>query len=130
MRIHVYHTRDQLVDRMLISSRAIVVNHLRRQRTEDPNRGKVGVAAMYLKYNDPEQTLNNILASLLKQLVEDQETGPDSLQTLYERHCDHKTSPSLHGIAEVLKTTTKLYAKIFFIVDGLDECSEEICWSL
>lgn len=67
---------------------------------------------------------------MLKQLVEDHDAVPDSLQALYERHCDYKTSPALREIAEALKTTVASHTKTFLIVDGLDECSDEIRWSL
>lgn len=73
--------------------RSIIVNHLRRQRTEFEGDGhnNIGIAVIYLKYNDPEQSLNNLLASLLKQFIEDQELVPNALYALYERHFDHKT---------------------------------------
>lgn len=113
-------------------SRSIVVNHLRRQRTEleDSNHDKIGIAIIYLKYNDPEQTLKNLLASLLKQLIEEQDAVPDTLQALYERHCDHKTSLSAEGVAIALKAMIKTYSKTLIVVDGLDECSEENRWGL
>lgn len=84
---------------------------------------------MYLEYNNPDQCLNDILRGLLKQLIEECETASDSLQALYERHSDHKTSLSTEGISKALKMTVKSYTRIYFIVDGLDESSENIRWA-
>lgn len=66
----------------------------------------------------------------MKQLVEEQEAVPDLLQALYDRHCDCKTSPSLDSLAKALDSSIKAYTKVFFIVDALDECDEEIRWGL
>lgn len=112
--------------------RSIIVNHLRRQRTEveDSSHNTIGVAVIYLKYNDPEQSLSNLLASLLKQFIEDQEVVPDALHILYERHSDHKTSLSTDEMINALKTTIKSYSKTFIVVDGLDECDEKVRWDL
>lgn len=74
--------------------------------------------------------MNNLLGSLLKQLIEEQETASDSLQALYERHSDHKMSLSTEGLSKALKITAKPYTRIYFVVDGLDECSEDIRWAL
>ena len=112
--------------------RSIIVNHLRRQRTEFEGGGHndVGIAVIYLNYNDPEQSLNNLLASLLKQFIEGQELVPDALCALYERHSDHKTFLSTNRIIDALKATIKSYSETFIVVDGLDECGEEIRWDL
>ena len=112
--------------------RSIIVNYLRRQRTEaeDNTHNNIGVAVLYLKYNDPEQSLSNLLASLLKQFIEDQEVIPDALHILHDHHFDHKTSPSTDEIIEALTTTIKLYSKTMIIVDGLDECDEKVRWDL
>lgn len=112
--------------------RSIIVNHLRRQRTEveDGTDSNIGVAVIYLKYNDPEQSLSNLLASLLKQFIEDQEVIPDALHILYDRHSDHRTSLSTDKIIDALKTTIKSYSKTYIAVDGLDECDENVRWDL
>lgn len=112
--------------------RSIIVNHLRRQRTEieDDYYSNIGIAVIYLKYNDPEQSLSNILASLLKQFIDDQEVIPDALNVLYDRHPDHRTSLSIGEIIDALKTTIKSYSKTFIAVDGLDECDENVRWDM
>jgi hypothetical protein len=112
--------------------RSIIVNYLRRQRTEDEgsSHDDVGVAVIYLKYNDPEQSLDNLLASLLKQFIEDQGVVPDALHILYDRHADHRTSLSTDEIIDALKSTIKSYSKTFIVVDGLDECDEKVRWDL
>ena len=114
----------------LIVFRSIAFNHLRQQWASRSNEKRVAVAVIYLKYNDPQQTLNNILASVLRQLVEEQEVIPDFLQSAYEHHCDNNASPTLQSIKDILKAIVLLYAKVFMIVDGLDECSEDIRWAL
>ena len=91
----------------------------------------VAIVVLYLKYNDPEQTLENLLASIVKQLA--QETFihvPPFLLDLYERHNDRNTPLSLTEILEVLDVCATNHSKMFFIVDALDECSDEVRWAL
>ncbi|KAI4123157.1 MAG: hypothetical protein LQ347_006261 [Umbilicaria vellea] len=109
---------------------SIVVDHLRRQRAQKQLSENVGIAVMYLRYNDPEQTLENLLASLLKQLAQEQDTVPSLLQGLFEQHRDHNMALSLEDITNVLTSLTETYAEVFFVVDTLDECSDEIRWEL
>ncbi|KAH0564805.1 hypothetical protein GP486_001807 [Trichoglossum hirsutum] len=106
------------------------MNHLHRQRAEDKAENSVGIAVIYLKYNDPDQTLGNLLGSLARQLVEDQLVTPKPLQELYERHHARGTPPSQDDISGMLLSLMEMYTDVFFIIDALDECSEEIRWGL
>jgi hypothetical protein len=71
-----------------------------------------------------EQTPVNMLASILKQLVQAESTIPDTLGILYDIHLDLGTRPTLDDIFEIL--TSKLFSqrRIFLIVDALDEYME------
>ena len=83
---------------------------------------------MYLKYNDPEQSLNNILGSLLKQLIQDQGSLSTAMSKLYESYGDLGMSPSSKDISEALLHSLGLYSEVFLIVDALDECSDDTRW--
>lgn len=109
---------------------SIVVDYLRRERAQRQLSEKIGIAVLYLRYNDPEQTLENLLASLLKQLAQEQDTVPPLLQGLFEQHRDHNMAPSLEDITTVLTSLIETYTEVFFIVDALDECVDEVRWEL
>ncbi|KAL8906512.1 MAG: hypothetical protein Q9207_001998 [Kuettlingeria erythrocarpa] len=114
---------------LLNDQQSIVVNHLRRQRTETLGLN-IGVAVVYISYNDPEQTLHNLTTSLLKQLVQEQEEVPNRLRELYERHYQQNSTPTPEEISEVTRIIIDAYDNVFFVVDALDECSDEIRWGL
>lgn len=84
----------------------------------------------YLKYNEPEQTIDNIFSSFLKQLAQDCDPIPPALVELYEHHQDRTTSPTLDELTENLSKMLEGYTKVFCVVDALDECSEELRWEL
>ena len=69
-----------------------------------------------------EQNLEDLFASLLKQFVQEQSFIPDSVKTLYDRHKDKRTRPSLGEILGILQTVAAAYSRVFIIVDALDEC--------
>jgi hypothetical protein len=70
------------------------------------------------------QTVFNLIASLLKQLVQDHSAAYDRVKSLYEYHHDRRTRPTLNGIQQALQSEIGTFTKVFIIVDALDECSE------
>jgi hypothetical protein len=70
------------------------------------------------------QTATNLIASLLKQLVQHRPTISDNVQSFYNKHQDQSTHPTLDEFIITLDTEIKRYVKVFIIVDALDECSE------
>jgi Cdc6-like AAA superfamily ATPase len=99
---------------------SIVVEHL---LTEFQNDINIGIAYIYCNYtSQQEQKLVDSLKSLLKQLVQKQPSMPESITSLYERHRDDRTSPSLDEISRVLYSVAANYSRVFIIIDALDEC--------
>jgi hypothetical protein len=90
--------------------------------TRFENDGSTGIAYLYCNYRrQHEQKPEDLFASLLKQLVQEQPI-PDSVKTLYDRHKDKRTRPSLDEISGVLQSVAATYSRVFIIVDALDEC--------
>ncbi|KAI9859982.1 MAG: hypothetical protein M1813_006329 [Trichoglossum hirsutum] len=92
-----------------------------------PGAGKTIITAgtAYLHCNfrqQHEQKPTDLLASLLKQLVREQASIPESMKSLYKRHKDERTRPSFAEISEVLSSIVANQSRTFFIVDALDEC--------
>jgi len=85
---------------------------------------------VYIKYNDPQQTLENIIGSILSQLIQELEAIPTALSKLFEQHLKQNTSPSLQELIDVLTDVLKSFKRTYVIVDALDECTEEMRWDL
>jgi hypothetical protein len=99
---------------------SIVVEHLWTEFQKDID---IGIAYIYCDYRRQlEQKPIDLLKSLLKQLVQKQPSMPESMKSLYKRHNDIRTRPSLEEISEVLHSVVANYSKVFFIIDALDEC--------
>lgn len=105
------------------------MNYLRQNQPENL-KSSVGVVVVYLKYNEPEQNIDNVLASILKQLAEESSSIPPVLLDLYEYHRDRNTSPAIDEISEALSAIIEHYTSILCVVDALDECSEDLRWDL
>jgi Cdc6-like AAA superfamily ATPase len=87
------------------------------------NDASVGLAYIYCNFRrQQEQKPNDLLASLLKQLVQEQPFIPENVKSLYERHKDKRTRPSLDEISKALHSIVAGYSRVFIIVDALDEC--------
>ncbi|QYT05611.1 Ankyrin repeat protein [Trichoderma simmonsii] len=89
------------------------------------NNSTVGIAYIYCNFKmQDEQKIDDLLASVLKQLAESQSCLPESIKNLYNRHKTQHTRPSINEILAVLQSVALMYSRIFIIVDALDECQE------
>lgn len=99
---------------------SIVVDYLSADFQKDTS---VGIAYLYCNFGrKDEQTAEDLLASLLKQLAQGLSSVPESVKFLYECHKDKRTRPTLNEISSTLQSVGALYSKIFIIIDALDEC--------
>jgi hypothetical protein len=99
---------------------SIVVDELTTQFSNDPT---IGIAYIYCNFRrQEEQKIDDLLVSLLKQLAESQPSLLSCVKTLYDRHKDKRTRPSLDEIFTVLQTVAAAYSRVFIIIDALDEC--------
>ena len=99
---------------------SIVVDHL---CTRFQNDASIGIAYVYCNYQQQqEQGPADMLASLLKQLIQERPPAPNSVKTLYERHEAKGTRPSCDEIRKELQSVVPGYSRVFIVIDALDEC--------
>ncbi|EXK24229.1 hypothetical protein FOMG_19035 [Fusarium oxysporum f. sp. melonis 26406] len=99
---------------------SIVINDLHTRFSDNP---KIGIAYIYCNFRrEQEQKIVDLLASLLKQLSRGWHCLPESVNSLYDKHKKNTTRPLLEELSETLRFVVELYAKVFIIVDALDEC--------
>lgn len=100
---------------------ATVIHDLRLRFEGDPN---VVVVYIYCKFNrQDEQTLHQMLASLVRQLFQEQPRVPHPVRQVYQRHRDQQTRPSIDELKSLLRRLVCDYGRVFAIVDALDECA-------
>ena len=99
---------------------SIVVNELTARFFNDPT---IGITYVYCNFRrQDEQKIDDLLASLLKQLAESRLSLPAAVKELYNRHETKRTRPSLREVSDALQAVIALYSRVFIIVDALDEC--------
>jgi hypothetical protein len=101
---------------------AIAVDHLQNfVRTTD-----IGVAYLYCNYKrQAEQTAPNLVAAIIKQLVQDRPSIAQSLSGIYEHHRVKRTRPQIKELSSVLQSVVGNYSKVYVVLDALDECPEQ-----
>ena len=98
---------------------AIAVNQLWKHLQN----GDIGVAYIYCNYKtQANQTANYLAATLLKQLIQERPFVAEPVASLYDRHADRGTRPSLEEILNALQAVVSNYSKVYVVVDALDEC--------
>ena len=103
---------------------AVVIDFL---RNGSPVQDPVSVTALYCNFKDEHiQTPENMLAALCLQLVDNSETPPESIESLYRDHGNKRTRPTIKEILIVLHELLKQPKSTYVIVDALDECSAEV----
>ncbi|KAF2791757.1 ankyrin [Melanomma pulvis-pyrius CBS 109.77] len=100
---------------------AIAVDHLH-NAVQTPD---VGIAYLYCNYKrQAEQTTANMLAAILKQLVQDRPSIAQPLSNLYDLHQVRRTRLSLMETLTALQSVLANYSKVYVVIDALDECPE------
>jgi Cdc6-like AAA superfamily ATPase len=99
---------------------SIVIDHL---CETFQNEADIGIAYLYCNYRrKEEQSPDQLLLSLVKQLVQELPSVPDGIKNLYERHKCRRTRPSFDEILTALHSIVADYSRVFIIIDALDEC--------
>ena len=99
---------------------SIVIDHI---CSKFGDNASVDIAYLYCNFRRQfGQRPADLLASLLRQLVQKRPSIPDSLNGLNERHNYSDTRPSLDEISDVLHSVVSDFSRTFIIVDALDEC--------
>ncbi|KAK0716323.1 hypothetical protein B0H67DRAFT_515985, partial [Lasiosphaeris hirsuta] len=99
---------------------SMVVDHL---MTKFQAESSIGIAYIYCNFKrQEEQTAVNLLASVLKQLAQSQDSLASSVKELYDKHKINRTRPSVDELAKVLYSVVTMYSRVYIIVDALDEC--------
>ncbi|KFZ19348.1 hypothetical protein V502_03701, partial [Pseudogymnoascus sp. VKM F-4520 (FW-2644)] len=100
---------------------AIAVDHIWKAFQGD----NVGVAYVYCNYKrQGTQTATDLLAAILKQLVQERPLYGEPVATLHKQHADRRTGPSLDEIRTALNSVLNSYSKAYIIIDALDECTD------
>lgn len=102
---------------------AVVVEDL---TTRYGNRPDVGIAYIYFNFRrQSEQSVEDILASTLKQLCQRLGSLPQDVAELWQRHKANKTRPSIPEISKCIHSIASTLSTTFIVVDALDECQHE-----
>lgn len=105
---------------------SVVLDHLGSKFHNDP---KIGIAYIYFNFQrQDKQKIDDLLASVLKQIAESQPSVPGSVKDLFDKHKAKRTRPSLDEILRVLQSVAATCSCVFIVVDALDECqTSESC---
>jgi Cdc6-like AAA superfamily ATPase len=98
---------------------AITVDHLQKTvQTAD-----VGAVYLYCNYKrQVDQTASNLLAAILKQLVQDDPSIAKPMSSLYDNHEVRQTRPSLDETHSAFQSVLTNYSRVYVVIDALDEC--------
>ena len=85
---------------------------------------KSGLAYIYCNFRrQNEQKPGHLIASMLRQLAENQSSLPRSVKDLYSHHVSKRSRPEIHQLLTVLFSTALDLPRVFIVVDALDECA-------
>ena len=100
---------------------SLIVHNLQEMFGHDAS---VGIACIYCNFKrQADQLVDDLLASLLKGLLQGQTNFPQDVELLYQRHKSKGSRPSTIELSNTIKTVTRDWSRIFLIIDALDECT-------
>lgn len=101
---------------------ATVIDHLLERSASDSS---IALAYVYFNFRrESEQTFEELLAMILRQLVKSRKLGSKTLREGYENRSigSNMARPNLKLIRDGLHETTGDIPKVYIVVDALDEC--------
>ena len=101
------------------------MNHLRALKREF-KKDRIGVACVYMTHKDTYPTVEKIMRSLMRQLIQGRAPVPDPIYKLYRQHLDNATSPSSLGLSQTFSELWQHFDDVFIIIDALDECNDRV----
>ncbi|RDH31146.1 ankyrin repeat-containing domain protein [Aspergillus welwitschiae] len=100
---------------------AIVIENLEEKCKYDRSVGLAYIYCNFRRHN--EQSVDDVLASLIKQLCQRMLSLPEDIKSLYAQHKKRQTRPKLDELFESLSVLLGHFSRIFIVVDALDEYS-------
>ncbi|KAI9838332.1 MAG: hypothetical protein M1819_005600 [Sarea resinae] len=101
---------------------SVIVNYLTTKYQSD----KVGIACIYCNHKErDEQTAENLIASVSKQLIERQPALFHLVSKLHESYRDLRAPATLVDLTRLLQAVLSNFPTIYILVDAPDECSGE-----
>ncbi|KAK2788055.1 hypothetical protein FQN51_003050 [Onygenales sp. PD_10] len=98
---------------------SMIIDNLRRKFSRDEN---IGLAYFFCNYQRvEEQKPIDMLANVLKQLIEKKNLLPDGIKDLYETHKRSRASLTLDQMLKTFTAVIASYSKTFLVIDALDE---------
>jgi hypothetical protein len=101
---------------------SVIIEDLFSRSRDGPD---ISVAFLYCNFNrSAEQSIEDLLGSIARQLLQQVASVPSSLADLYEK-VGNRRKPYLEEIYSALETAARLLPRAFIVVDALDECQRE-----
>jgi len=97
---------------------SLAINYLESRYLYDEN---IGLACVYFDHKQEFRT-TDILASILKHIVQRRAVVSDELRELHRMHSKRETGPTLRDVVTALQVEISHFTKVFLVVDALDEC--------
>ena len=86
---------------------------------------KIAIGFVYFDYRDQgSQSLENAVASLLRQVVSQKSVLPPPLEELYKELGKQKRKPQIQDLEHILLHICQDFDQVFIPIDALDECDE------
>ena len=105
---------------------SLVIDRLHAAQKKKARNENAAVVCLYLEYERmQDQSLQSLLAAILRQLVHQCPELPGSVTELHSTHTTNRSQPLLDEISSVLVDVIRKFPEVLLVVDALDECSED-----
>ncbi|KAL4903023.1 hypothetical protein BDW74DRAFT_180313 [Aspergillus multicolor] len=99
---------------------SMIIDYLERKSVHG---GNIGIAYLYCSFRQrPTQTFRDLLASLVRQLVQRDQGTPECVRDAYTQARNKKIQLGVSELLQFLQLFSDQLSRVLIVVDALDEC--------
>ncbi|KAI9684061.1 MAG: hypothetical protein M1822_005889 [Bathelium mastoideum] len=85
----------------------------------------VGIGYVFCQYKLDDQSAENIIAAIIKQLIGNRPSFAEPVRLLYKRYVSDGLRPSLDDLVAALSSAIANYSQTYIVIDALDEWKDK-----
>lgn len=107
------------------AGKTVIASAVNDHLEELPRTKNIAAVYIYCEYKQvAEQTISNLLGSILGQLIQQGKVDLESFRSNYHQSKNHRTQLSPAELSKIINAAANRLSRLYIVIDALDECDD------